>query len=695
MDTFNRIIILFAVLLFLIVLNSAPPTVFAQAISTSTYEAWLFGAAGGAHETTSIKDVSGDGVNDIVISRDKLLHLVDGVTGKKIWSYDSIDFYPWIAVTESPYVNDNGEPDVLAATKNRIFMIDGNAGKQLWNFSIGAPSSNLCFPAVRSVHALSDIDGDSHPDVAVVAGSGDQCPKEDKISVLALSAKDGDKIWDYSYELDYYSLKQGIRGSSPAAAIDLDRDGAKDIAIIDDHNTLNMVDGKTGDVIGTRELDLFGAVWDLMAVPDISGDGVNDVIAFEFIDGGGGPDYGSIDAIDLVAAKVIWQVKTGDGLFYGGSPYSMTWLGEKDYFAVTQRVDNNLQLAVMDASTGDQIWQFDLGQEKSRSDFDKYYPVVRVDDFAKSSSDEIAVASIDSRLYLLDGADGSVIWSHPIGGVISGLAFAKLQGGQTYIVVEDQEEGVRALAGMTEIKTKLEIVASANTIFLSPLPDRVTVSGTLNPPFRGEVVELRYLDPAGKSITVPLLVKGDGSFSHVIEPEAVGAWKVMAHFEGEGYYLGSDSSTLTFTVAKDEVGAHVYKLDIAGSDVSYPISYQIQGGDIVSMSVNKQEKLLDLELSANDDGTLEIRLPRSVIDAWENSYRVYVDGKAADFREIDADPQFRTLSIPFSDSARHVEISGTYIVPEFSTMIVPPLTIAVVMIVATMYGRRFLKFGSL
>jgi hypothetical protein len=244
---------------------------------------------------------------------------------------------------------------------------------------------------------------------------------------------------------------------------------------------------------------------------------------------------------------------------------------------------------------------------------------------------------------------------------------------------------------VTSIETHLEISASAQTLSLTPLPDRITISGILTPAFRGEVVELRYVEPTGDVMAVPLIVEGDGSFTHVIEPQIAGTWRVTAEFNGEGHYLDSKSPAITFTVVTgEEAESQMHRLEVEGSDVSYPITYSIEGGNVTGMSVDQEEKSLDIDISAAQDGTLTVRLPRSVIDAFESNYQVYVDGQAIEFREIEADAGFRTLAIPFSGSSEQVQVTGTYIVPEFPVaLVMMALAIVAVIVAATAYGRRF------
>jgi hypothetical protein len=122
--------------------------------------------------------------------------------------------------------------------------------------------------------------------------------------------------------------------------------------------------------------------------------------------------------------------------------------------------------------------------------------------------------------------------------------------------------------------------------------------------------------------------------------------------------------------------------------ISYPIAYFVDGGQVSEMSVNKETKTLRIGINPSTaDGSLQIDLPRSVIDAFESQYQVYVNGKAVDYEEIETDSAKRSISIPFKQDASEITISGTYIVPEFSAF--APLLLAIMMIgVITAIGIR-------
>jgi hypothetical protein len=270
------------------------------------------------------------------------------------------------------------------------------------------------------------------------------------------------------------------------------------------------------------------------------------------------------------------------------------------------------------------------------------------------------------------------------------MVFIAAPGGRKYIVVEESYKGLTALSRQTTIDTSLKIESSAKTVVAS---SKVVISGALQPTFPGELVEIRYVDPAGAVTTKPLVLSRDSTFSDVLEPVMPGTWKVNVAFDGEGFYLDSKSTTLDIVVV-GETETLVYLLKVPDDEsISYPIAYHVNGGQVNSMSVNKETKTLRVAINPSAaDGSLNIDLPRSVIDAFESNYQVYVNGQVAQFQELGSDSSKRSLSIPFKQDATEITISGTYIVPEFSA--VAPLVLAVTMlaVIATIGMRgRLLK----
>lgn len=98
---------------------------------------------------------------------------------------------------------------------------------------------------------------------------------------------------------------------------------------------------------------------------------------------------------------------------------------------------------------------------------------------------------------------------------------------------------------------------------------------------------------------------------------------------------------------------------------NYPLKYSITTGKLLGVVEDKDKTTLIPVISAlSDKGTLNIEIPRNVLDAKGQSnadakFVVHVDGKDATFRETSNNPTARTLSIDFNKDARLIEIIGT------------------------------------
>ena len=676
----------------------------------TTHQTWEINAFGDIATLLPIQDISGDGVSEVVIlSGDKVIYAVDGVTGKTIWNYTADSFYPWFAGVTSPSldVNADSKSEIFAATKNGVvLLLNGLTGERLWNFTSKDSDykyGDACYPEIRSIHLISDIDNDGLPDAVTISGSGDQCPKDDAFVALAFGTKSGQKIWEFRHDEDYHGLKDGTKGSSPVTIMDVDKDGTDDVLITDDQGILYVIDGSNGALINTKKLMISGAIWNLVALPDITGDGVKDVLGLEFVDGIGGPDYAIISALDVVSNKILWQIKLGDGLYQSGALYSAIVLSDDDRtgtqveatrIAVTQRIEDEQNLVLLDAKTGNQLWQLSLGNDFGGDDLDKYYAMARIPDLNENGHDELAIGKRDATLYLLDLSDATTVWSYSLGGQATNINFLSTEGKQKYVIAGNNRSQVIALAGLTPIPTKLTIEASDQSI--APA-SKLVISGAVSPSFPGDFVQIQYVDPKGSLTTRSLVLAVDGSYMDIINPELIGTWYVSAEFKAKGYYVDSKSQTISFTV-KEETKNSVFDLQVEADDrtkVSYPISYLIDTGKITNMSIDKERKSLlisiDPSTTAANGGTLRVELPRSIIDTWEPDYRVIVDGKDdATFQELStSDTQTRILSIPFSSGAHQIEIVGTIVVPEFSSVAAGILVLTIGGLIAVSKSANF------
>lgn len=117
-------------------------------------------------------------------------------------------------------------------------------------------------------------------------------------------------------------------------------------------------------------------------------------------------------------------------------------------------------------------------------------------------------------------------------------------------------------------------------------------------------------------------------------------------------------------------------------------SFTITGGNVMNMYTNPEYNTLVIDIASMDDGTLNITLPRTLVDSIssdgaDDSFFVLADSEEIEYVETSTTSDSRTLSISFPNGTTMLEIIGTSVaVPEFGVMAALILAVAIVSIVA-------------
>jgi predicted secreted protein with PEFG-CTERM motif len=157
------------------------------------------------------------------------------------------------------------------------------------------------------------------------------------------------------------------------------------------------------------------------------------------------------------------------------------------------------------------------------------------------------------------------------------------------------------------------------------------------------------------------------------------------------------AATTNATTGTNATGGEWTTFDLTVGDQTFPIEYMIDGGSVENMTVSSQNSTLGVSINSTDDGTLVIRLPRNVIDSKtgegaDTTFDAIIDN--AEYVEPGENEttaeDIRTLSIGFPSGSETIDIIGTVVIPEFSTIAVVVLAVAIVgIIIATARHGKF------
>ena len=103
---------------------------------------------------------------------------------------------------------------------------------------------------------------------------------------------------------------------------------------------------------------------------------------------------------------------------------------------------------------------------------------------------------------------------------------------------------------------------------------------------------------------------------------------------------------------------------------SFDVNYNIENGIFDTIFLDPDFVELILTMDTTSDGTVEITIPRSLLDAkfdtLDDEFFVLVDGFETDYAEIDSSSEYRTLVIPFFGGDSVIDIIGTDALNPFS-----------------------------
>jgi len=117
---------------------------------------------------------------------------------------------------------------------------------------------------------------------------------------------------------------------------------------------------------------------------------------------------------------------------------------------------------------------------------------------------------------------------------------------------------------------------------------------------------------------------------------------------------------------------------MAGQSLDAADYISASGASVTSITANADDDSVIIVIDAVDDGTLSVQLHDKVIKAFDDgSYFVLIDNEEVGFEQSG-----NSLTIPYEAGNEKIEIVGSYAVPEFGTIAMIILAVAIVSIIA-------------
>ena len=216
--------------------------------------------------------------------------------------------------------------------------------------------------------------------------------------------------------------------------------------------------------------------------------------------------------------------------------------------------------------------------------------------------------------------------------------------------------------------------------------DAIVVSGKVTTVI-GETPVILQLFSQGNLVDIAqLTVAQDGSFTKTFLAEGK-LWKKTGEYTIIASYQEHQIETGFSYTSKSEavVITEPYEVD-AGSYGTFDVKYTIKGGTVKKMVVDSNMFAVVVQIDATDEGSITLDLPREFIgaekqDGKDDTFIILIDGIEVPYQEPDVHSESRVITIEFEPSDSDIEIIGTYVVPEFGTVVMMILVVGIMMTV--------------
>ena len=200
-------------------------------------------------------------------------------------------------------------------------------------------------------------------------------------------------------------------------------------------------------------------------------------------------------------------------------------------------------------------------------------------------------------------------------------------------------------------------------------------------------------------------VAQDGTFVAIFRADGQ-QWKEDGTYTVRGFYTQTIIAELTFEFYNQMIdkSSAVFPVNIPNSG-TFDVGYTIRGGEVKNIEMNLERYSILVQTSMDTQGDLILKLPRESIDAQsgdadqkfivliskENTSAENFENVA--YEEIATGTDYRTIHIPLEVGDKWVEVVGTYVIPEFGSVVIIILVVAVTSTIIISKSRLAVRYN--
>jgi predicted secreted protein with PEFG-CTERM motif len=211
--------------------------------------------------------------------------------------------------------------------------------------------------------------------------------------------------------------------------------------------------------------------------------------------------------------------------------------------------------------------------------------------------------------------------------------------------------------------------------------DTILISGEISTIIGNTQVTMQLFKEGNLIEIAQIKVSQDGNYAHTVSAQGP-LWQNQGTYMIKVTYGETNISETSFEYTP---GSGIIETTIpvdAGNSGTFDVKYTIRGGTVESIEIEPENLGLLVKINSLGDGKIVLELPREFIDAEKQNgndekFIILVNDVQTTYDQIRSESTVRTVGINFERGDSEIQIIGTYVIPEFGTIVMIILTIGI------------------
>ena len=183
-------------------------------------------------------------------------------------------------------------------------------------------------------------------------------------------------------------------------------------------------------------------------------------------------------------------------------------------------------------------------------------------------------------------------------------------------------------------------------------------------------------------------------------------WKEEGTYSIRAFYTANIIAETTFEFYNEvaDKSSAIFPVDIPNSG-TFDVGYTIRGGEIKDIEMDLDRYALLIQTSMDSSGNIILKLPRESFDAQndgnDETFIILISKEntssenfiQAEYEEVGTSSEYRTIRIQLEEDDKWIEVIGTYIIPEFGSVVTIILIAAVASTIIISKSRLSIRYN--